>query len=273
MAVTAARHTHRRPGKKYNLTVETGETIYEGSLCALNASGNLVAVTNVTTNVGGFIALEGVVSAAAGALLDVESRVVAKLGNGDSITKAHIGDTAYGFDNATVKRVATGLSAVGQIEDVDSDGVWVLLEPIHVSGLAAANNLSDVGTVATARVNLGVDRQIVQLVSDLDLIGANTAQFRYVHVGPDCTVTRLSSVINKALTTGNATITADIGGTPITGGVITVTQAGSAEDDVDAANPSAANTITEGDVMTLTVGGTNDAAASTASISMELTFA
>jgi hypothetical protein len=85
-------------------------------------------------------------------------------------------------------------------------------------------------------------------------------------------ITRLASVISGALTTGDATLTADIDGVAVTDGAITITQSGSAEDDVDAVNPSAARTLEEGDVLTITVGGTNDAT-ETASVSMELTFA
>jgi hypothetical protein len=271
-AVTEARDTHVREGDFYVFDVKDGENIYEGTLCQLDTNGEIIEATTGTTAVGGFVAEETVLSASSNKV-KVRSNVLAKFENGDSITKTSIGDAAYGFDNATVKKTSTGLSVVGYIEQVDSDGVWVRLSSIIVSGLAAANNLSDVGSAATSRSNLGVDRIQVQLVSDLDLVSANAAQFRYVHVGPDMTITRLASVISGALGGGDATITADIGGVAVTNGVITITQSGSAEDDVDAANPTAANTLSEGDVLTLTVGGSQTTASRTASVSMELTFA
>ena len=67
-------------------------------------------------------------------------------------------------------------------------------------------------------------------------------------------------MIEGALTTGDATLTAKIGSTAITGGVLTITQSGSAAGDVDEAVPTAANTVLEGGVLSVTVGGTNDAA-------------
>lgn len=103
----------------------------------------------------------------------------------------------------------------------------------------------------------------------IDGVSANTAQRRYVHRGPDATIESISTVANQALTTGSATLTADIGGAAVTGGVVTIASGG-AEDDVDVATPSALNLLTEGDVLTLTVGGTNDAAGTTLETTLEL---
>lgn len=87
-----------------------------------------------------------------------------------------------------------------------------------------------------------------------------TAVHRYVHRGPSATIAWISSVIDGALTTGNATLTAVIGVTAVTGGVVTITQSGSAAGDVDGVQPSALNVLATGDVLKITVGGTNDAA-------------
>jgi hypothetical protein len=60
--------------------------------------------------------------------------------------------------------------------DIDDDGVWVETKPpvTLVSGLAAANNLSDVGTVATARANLGLDTGDSPTFDDLTIAGLAT---------------------------------------------------------------------------------------------------
>jgi len=126
--------------------------------------------------------------------------------------------------------------------------------------LLAANNLSDLAAVATARANLGGGaNKCILLVPDLDLVGANTQTKHLVSpVAGD--IAKIYSVIDGALTTGNATLTAAINGVAVTTGAITVTQAGSAAGDVDSVTPSAAKTVAVGDVISITVGGTNDAA-------------
>lgn len=258
-AVTDARNTKTRDGRSFELTVKTGETIYQGTLCVLDTNGELVAAVPGTSFVGGYIATKTVTSAPAGTQLKVESNMVAKFANGDSITATSIGDAAYGFDNATVKKTATGLSVVGYIEQVDSDGVWVRLMPVIVSGLAAANNLSDVGSVDIARLNLKANRLIMTVCDGAALDGTATERAVYA-VTEDGTVKKLYSVIDGALATGDATLTGKIGGVAITNGAITITQAGSAAGDVDSATPTAANVISQGGTLEVTVGGTNSAA-------------
>jgi hypothetical protein len=55
-----------------------------------------------------------------------------------------------------------------------------------------------------------------------------------------------TSVLKMQLHTADAAITFEIGGTAVTNGAITVTQAGSAAGDVDSSTPSAANRVEEG---------------------------
>jgi len=74
------------------------------------------------------------------------------------------------------------------------------------------------------------------------------------------TITGIYSRLKAPLTTGDATLTAKIGATGVTDGVITITQSGSAIGDIDSATPSAANTVVAGSNLSVTVGGTNDAA-------------
>lgn len=82
-------------------------------------------------------------------------------------------------------------------------------------------------------------------------------------------IVRLRSVIDGVLTTGDATITAAINGVAVTDGVITITQAGSAAGDTDVAEPSALNEVKPGDMISLTVGGTN-ATATPATVVIEI---
>lgn len=69
------------------------------------------------------------------------------------------------------------------------------------------------------------------------------------------TITRIQSVLGGAIATANAGITTEINGTAVTGGAITILQAGSAAGDMDVATPSAANTVAVGDVIEIITDG------------------
>jgi hypothetical protein len=285
-ALAADRQTPERELHSVYLPVAANTRIFAGSLVAINSSGDAVPVTNTgsasTLRVIGRAAdhvdnrtdVEG--PGLAGSLsVKVEYGVFLWANLSDSISLANLGAACYAQDDQTVHLSSDGgdRPVAGRIVDVDDEGVWVESMPTLLTAgegaLLAANDLDDVDSAVTARGNLGVIQLL--LAPSLDLIGANAAQFRYVHSGPDATINHIRSVLSGALTTGNATITASIDGVAVTNGVVTITQAGSAEDDVDAANPSAANVISEGEVLTLTVGGTNDAARF-ANVTIELSY-
>ncbi|QEW05651.1 hypothetical protein [Nitrincola iocasae] len=48
--------------------------------------------------------------------------------NAGDITREHIGTSAYIVDDQTVTAVSTDSSVVGRIDDVEPDGVWVVIE-------------------------------------------------------------------------------------------------------------------------------------------------
>jgi hypothetical protein len=71
-------------------------------------------------------------------------------------------------------------------------------------------------------------------------------------------VKKINSVlIGGALATGDFVLTASIGGTGITNGVVTVTQSGSAAFDLDSATPTALNTGAAGDYVKIVGSGTS----------------
>lgn len=249
-------------------TVKAAEILYTGALCAYDSAGEVVAMTQTTGLVQPGVNLgEKVDNTDDGETVELTHGVTVKLANGNSMTAAQIGDMMYAQDDNTAHDTATGRSPIGILRQVDSDGVWVELLTSVTAGLAVANNLSDVGSAATARINLA-DVKLITF-DDVDLVASNSKQVRYVHSGPDCLINHIRTVLSGALATDDATLTPTIGATPVTDGVVTIAESGSAEDDVDASTPSAANEITEGDVLTIAVGGGNTAT-ETANITIEL---
>jgi hypothetical protein len=74
----------------------------------------------------------------------------------------------------------------------------------------------------------------------------STAGSTFVAVPDVGNIVKIYTSIKNAITSADAEITFEIGGTAVTNGAITVTQAGSAAGDVDSSTPSAANRVEEG---------------------------
>lgn len=270
MVLTKDRNTLSRSGQLFSYPMAVA-LVYAGSIGVINSSGYLTKGSTATgLKCVGRISRQ--VDNSAGSAGDVRGEVengVFQWGNSaaaDAITLAEVGTVCYIVDDQTVAKTSGGgtRSPAGIIEDVDSGGVWVrmgqdaLVAP--AGALLAASNLSDLDTAATARTNLGGGAdKIVMSIHDIDLVGANTEVKRIVSPVAG-TIDKIYSVINGALTTGDATLTAKIGAVAVTNGAITVAQAASAAGDVDSATPTAAKTVAVGDVISITVGGTNDAA-------------
>lgn len=283
-ALAADRMTPERQLGSAHLPVAANTRIFAGSLVAINASGNAVPVTNTgsatTLRVIGRAAdhvdnrtdVEG--PGLAGSLsVKVEFGVFQWANLSDSISLANLGSACYAQDDQTVALSSDGgdRPVAGRIVDVDDGGVWVESMPTLLTAgegaLLAANNLDDVDDAVTALSNLGDRRMIMFQRLPLNADGT----FRYVHSGPDAEIIALRSVVDGATTTTAeaATITASIEGTPVTDGVITIAGA-SAAGTVDAAVPSAANVIAEGEVLSLAVVDGSQVAVSFATVTIEL---
>ena len=277
-ALTGDRNTPIRAGEDFVFPVAAVVKIYAGALVVLDSAGNAKPGVAAT----GLIAVgraEVQVDNSSGSAADLTVKVrrgLYRWGNSastDEITKAEIGDACFIVDDQTVAKTdgSGARSPAGFVEDVDAQGVWVLtgFGPLEApaGALLAANNLSDVAAAATARANIGANKAYLE-IDAADLSGTDV----YRAVAPVAgTITKIRSIIEGALTTGDATLTGKIGTTAITDGVITITQSGSAAGDVDSATPSAANTVAAGDDINVTVGGTNDAAVR-ARVLVEITF-
>ena len=83
----------------------------------------------------------------------------------------------------------------------------------------------------------------------------STAGQKYVVPGFRGKIKNIHSVINGAIATADADLTAKISGTAVTGGVITVTASGSAAGDVDTATPTANHTFTATEAIEIETDG------------------
>lgn len=156
--------------------------------------------------------------------------------------------------------MATETPAFGSIPDDHFAG------GAHVAG-------QDQPNLATILNESGVRSQHGPIRLALD----GTDSHRFPWHGPAVKLASFATSLSGALTIGDATITAAIetiaadgtvaSSTDVTGGLLTITQAGSAAGDFDSASPTGAYTLNDGDVLKFTVGGTN-----TAAVFADLTF-
>lgn len=172
-------------------------------------------------------------------------------------TKATVQGAGYFNGAAKLLKVGDQIHVSGDI-----DGT-----PFHTSYVVSSNNGTTVAITEHSAVTAQVKQEI--LAQKISTKASDAEVFRYT---PNFagSITKLRTILNGALATGNATATVAINGTNVTNGAVTMTQSGSAAGDVAVATPTALNTFAAGDKITVTIGGSSTATA-TANMSMELT--
>lgn len=263
-----------------NDPVAASTQIYRGAGVCLDSLGNAVNASATTGLVTRGVArdhIDNSTGIAGAKRIETEEGLHRFVNSsGDAITAAQIGDLAYWEDNQTVCKTGTGKSPVGPIESISADGFVVVDVQDYTlvfTGLTAANNLSDVGTAATARANIGANKMTLtgEKVSSK---GSDAEIYRFV-IPFACTLVKAKTVLNAALATADATVQFKKNGSNIgstTTGLITQTQSGSAAGDVDSCTPLTTNvTLAEDDVVTAVVAGGSTATA-TFNITLSLTY-
>lgn len=131
--LSAARDTKRKLSPydfKDNLPVLVGATIYQGSLVGVDANGDAVKASDATCVKVVGRACKTVTVAVSGDRIEVEAGIFCWTNAGST---AALADTdryqpCYVLYDGTVTNDTGGLFA-GLVQDVDSDGVWVLSSP------------------------------------------------------------------------------------------------------------------------------------------------
>lgn len=172
--------------------------------------------------------------------------------NADTLTLTS--DAAVGGDLAV-----TGGSALAAVT-----ATTIAATSVGTSGAVTAGNGL---TVTTGAVNLTTATSIrlpagnplnqtqLQIVVK-DIISANGAVgYVVIPLGMAGTIAQIDAVLDATTATGSLVLTASIGATPVTGGVVTITSGTVAGTAATPATPSAANTVAAGGVVKIVASG------------------
>jgi len=83
----------------------------------------------------------------------------------------------------------------------------------------------------------------------------STAGQVYIPVPDGGKIIKIATILNGAIGTANAVLTAKINNVAVTGGVVTIATASSAAGDLDSAVPTAANEVLEDDKLEIETNG------------------
>lgn len=131
-ATTEPRNTLRRYAQRLNAVVNSGATLYTGTLVTLlTATGAAVPAGTASAGPAVGVALDTVTGDGT-KTIELERGFAWRFANSastDAITKGDIGATCYVVDNQTVAKTdnSAARKAAGKIFDVDAQGVWVLV--------------------------------------------------------------------------------------------------------------------------------------------------
>jgi hypothetical protein len=138
------------------------------------------------------------------------------------------------------------------------------------AGLTVAGVTVDENTLAMSGVTASA-AELNTYVVNLDIADGSAEAVYYVVCPHAGTISKIWTVIDGAVDTANITITAAIGVTGVTNGVVTIATASSAAGDIDSATPSAANVVTAGQAVNFTVTGGGAGGTPRIHLAMEVT--
>lgn len=257
-------------------TADVGVTL-TGAVATAAAGDRIILVKTDVNTWFGAPGLANTAVAADVAALKAKTRTVrAVTGTSDTLVLADAGKVITGSNaNAitfTIPANAAVAFAVGtqiEIQQIGAGQVIVQGDAgVSVGGTAAASiRTTFIGDTVTL-TKLGTDswqatatRRLVRMTFAPFVVAGSGTRF-ILGVPQRGVIELIGTVLQGAITTGNAACVFDLAGTPITHPTFTITQSGSAAGDVDSVVPSGARTADGSAVLGVTVtggGGTNTA--------------
>ena len=215
-----------------------------GEIANISAAASTWAISPVAGTITKiWTELEG--GAITGADAAITFKISTVLVTGGAITIAYDGSAAGDVD--TCSPTAARTVTAGQAIEILTDG--------GSTGARKANVLIEITPSATTTA--GWKKYIRGEIVDISAASVST----WVVAPVAGTITKIYSVIDGAITVGDAVLTFELDETAITGATITIANGSSAAGDVDSCVPSALNVVTAGQAIEIVPdGGSTDAA-------------
>jgi len=255
MSLATERNTPARSGDTLALGVASGKKLFAGALACLSLTG-FTTPGALATGLLGLGRVKSTVDNSAGADGDLVAEVergvfgYANSAGGDAISNADIDRDCFVVDDQTVARTDGGAtrSKAGKVAFVDANNVvWVDFRAPKAGG------------------------KVYLHVAAADLVAADAAVYGITSPIAGRITNIFSSLEGHILVAGDATLTGKIGAAAITGGVLTISLAGTVIGDQDSVQPTAANVVVPGSRINFTVGGANTNAVARAELVIEIT--
>jgi len=215
-ALSAARNTPQRSGKRVRLLVAEVEKIYAGSMVMIDSSGYATSAASVASHqvVGRAATTVDNSTGTNGELkIDVEIGVFG-WANFGGVTDGNIGDICYVVDDQTVSVTNSGNGIIaGVVVDVDSSYVWVDTgERDKTAGAFTTLAVSGAATFGSTVVHTGA----VTMASTLNVTGAGVFSSTLgvdgnVILGGTVTISNTLSVAGASAFTGAGVFSGNLG--------------------------------------------------------------
>lgn len=254
--VDVSNGTAAAPAVTFTSDTDTGFFRTSANVLGVAAGGSSVGTFSSTGFTGAVNGTVGATTPAAGAFTTLSATGVTTHAVGSVGTPSIIfsGDTNTGL--YWIGADSFGLAANGVVQcTITTGGInGVIGATTAAAGsfttLSASSTFTLGGTAVTATAT-----EINEVVQCLDIADGSADSTYYVVCPHAGAIGRIWTVIDDVVSTADITITANIGATPVTDGVVTIATAGSAAGDVDSATPSAANVVTAGQAINFVVAG------------------
>lgn len=152
-----------------------------------------------------------------------------------------------------------------------------LHEPKGVAA-AAANNVyvtdgAGSGThqkIAAAQINTSSVKNVNLTSMEFNIDSINTAKSHFIVIPYAGDIIKIWTAVDQAIAGGDVILTPKIATVTVTGGAITIANAGSAAGDIDSSTPSGANTVTAGQALEVACDGGTTTSGAHAHMTIEL---
>jgi hypothetical protein len=144
MALTAASKVAKRDDSYFEFAVRNTAQLYTGSMVACDANGRFLPAGNASATTAAYGRSDSTITGDGTTAVKVVPGIycLSNSSGTGAITIADRGKLCYAVDDETVHRLSGSRQVMGVVYDVDTDGVWVMIDPNLVAAVLGAVSAS-----------------------------------------------------------------------------------------------------------------------------------